>query len=381
MSRAEPAGPAASVTVAPVRTDGDLRAFVDLPLRLHPGDRYVPLWQDGIRGWWTGDGPHTAHGDVDLVLARDATGTVVGRATVHSDRRMDERLGTPTQLMGATEFTDAAVLSALTAHAEEHARAAGRTAVLGPVSLLPNQTGGVITSGFAERGFLDSPWNPEHYPAAWEAAGFTPVWPAATWICQDLRGLVPDEVFPGGAGPLPEGVELHHGRRRGLPAQVGILRGMLNPSFAQLPYYTQITEEELAAATDGLAWLLDERLLLWLTVDGIPSAFVLVVPDLSRFVMSTGGRMRLRDQLRLLLTRRRYREEAVLIIKGTLPAAQGRGLMSLLSHRLLEGLVAGGYRSLRVTFIGEDNPASAAQFAAMGGRPLHGVAFYRKDLA
>lgn len=378
MSRAEGAG---RVTVGPVRSEQELRAFIDLPLRLHPRDRYVPLWQDSIRRWWTGDGPHAQHGAVELVLARDPSGEVVGRSTVHSDDRMDAKVGASTQLLGATEFTGADALAGLTAYAQERARDQGRTVLLGPVSLLPNQTGGVITSGFAERGFVDSPWNPEHYPGAWEAAGFDPVWPAATWICEDLTSLDADAVFGRGAGELPAGVEVHHGRRRGLSRQLGILRAMLNPSFAQLPYYTQISEVELAVATDGLAWLLDERLLLWLTVEGEPSAFVLVVPDLSRFVMSTGGRMALRDQVRLLLTRRRYRDEAVLIIKGTVPDAQGRGLMSVLSHRLLANLVDGGYRSLRVTFIGEDNPASAAQFAAMGGRPLQGVRFYRKDLS
>ena len=41
------------------------------------------------------------------------------------------------------------------------------------MSLLPNQAGGVITSGFAERGFVDSAWNPASYPGIYEAAGFT----------------------------------------------------------------------------------------------------------------------------------------------------------------------------------------------------------------
>ena len=161
--------------VTPVRTEADLREFIDLPLRLHPRERYVPLWQDTIRTWWKGTGPHTAHGDVELVLARDEAGAVVGRSTVHTDARLDDKLGAPTQLLGATEFTDAAALAGLTAHAEERARAGGRTALLGPVSLLPNQTGGVITSGFQHRGFVDSPWNPPAYPLAWEAAGFSPI--------------------------------------------------------------------------------------------------------------------------------------------------------------------------------------------------------------
>ena len=43
-------------------------------------------------------------------------------------------------------------------------------------------------------------------------------------------------------------------------------------------------------------------------------------------------------------------------------ASQHSGL-SLVTREVYAGLVAGGYRRLRVTFIAEDNPASAAVFA------------------
>lgn len=376
------APPADGVVVDPVRTRADLRDFVALPLQLHPRTHHVPLWQDTITRWWRGVGPHTTQGPVDLLLARDADGQVVGRTTLHTDTRLDARVGRPVQLLGATEFTDPAALAAMTGTAVERARRDGREGLLGPVSLLPNQTGGVITSGFADRGFVDSPWNPSWYPAAWEAAGFTRRWPASTWICADLPSLDPDRVFPTGAPGTPrrDAVTLHRGRRRDLDAQLPLLLEMLNASFAELPYYTPITMPELREATDGLAWVLDERLLLWAERDGVPVGFVLTVPDLSEFVMSTGGRMRPLDQVRLLLTRRRYRRDAVLIVKGTVPAARGEGVMSVLSHALLQGLRDGGYERLRVTFIGEDNHASAAQFAAMGGRPLHDARFYERPV-
>lgn len=368
-----------SVSVQRVRTRQALREFVDLPLRLHPRERYVPLWQDVAQRWFTGTGPHTEHGALEMLLVRDAAGVVIGRSTVHTDTRMDARLGQPAVLLGATEFTGGPALTALTAYAQEWGSDRGCTTMLGPVSLLPNQVGGVLTSGFEERGFVDSAWNPQHYPTDWEGAGFTPVWPAATWICAGLGALDPDAVFPRGIA-VPEGVRLHHGSRRRLGEQLPVLRSMLNASFAELAYYTPITSAELDAATDGLAWLLDEPLLLWATRAGEPVAFVLTVPDVSGFVMRTGGRLSLVDQVRLLLTRWRYRREAVLIIKGTVPAARGAGLMSLLAHRLLQNLQAGGYETLRVTFVGEDNPASAAQFRAMGGRPLHGITFYRRPI-
>lgn len=367
-----------TITVRPVDSRADLRAFIDLPTRLYPRDRYVPIWHDAIRRWHRGTGPHVAHGPVRLVLARDGTGEVVGRSTIHSDTRMDAKLGARAQLMGLTDVADAEVLRALVAEAERHARADDRDVLLGPVALLPNQVGGVITSGFEERGFVDSPWNPPATPAAWEAAGFTRVWPAHTWVCEHLGDLDPGRVFP--RGDLPDGVEVRRGDRRNLDEQLPLLRAMLNASFAELPYFTEITASELAVQTDGLAHLLDESLLLYAQRGEDPLAFVLVVPDLTEFVMSTRGRLRLTDQLRLLLTKRRYRREAILVIKGTVPEARGLGLMSVLSRQLLTNLQRGGYQTLRVTFVGEDNAASAAQFEAMGGRPLHGVCFYRKDL-
>lgn len=368
-----------TATVTPVRSRADLREFVRLPLRLHPRSHHVPLWESTIRGWHRGVGPHTRFGDVRLVLARDAEGMVVGRATLHTDRRMDDKLGAPTLLLGAVEVHDADALRAIVRHAEVEAARTGRSSLFGPCSLLPNQTGGVITSGFDQRGFLDSPWNPDWVPAAWEGAGFEPVLPAATWICEDLGALDPDEVFP--RGELAPDLQLRHGDRRHLDEQLPLLRTMLNASFAELPYFTQIEADELEAATDGLAHLLDESLLLFVTRGDDPLAFVLTVPDLSEFVMGTGGRLTLLDQVRLLATRGRYRREAILIIKGTVPSARGLGLMSVLSRELLRNLRAGGYERLRVTFVGEENTASAAQFAAMGGRPLHGVTFYRMDLA
>ncbi|WP_199424100.1 hypothetical protein [Actinotalea solisilvae] len=367
--------------VEEVTTRADLRAFLDLPLRLHPRGLAVPLLASTVTDWWRGRSPHPA--PVTLLLARDGTGAVVGRTTVHTDARLDARLGARSLLFGATEFADDDAARALVAALDR--RAHGHEQLFGPVSLLPNQTGGVITSGFAARGFVDSPWNPARVPATYEALGFERWGEADTWVV-DVPRARDAAASPGRPGQDEwdaAGLTLERGRRSAVPRLVPEVLEVLNRSFAALPYYTPITPAEMAAATDGLGFLVDEDLLLLArdSVSGALVAFLLVVPDLTAFVQRARGRLGPLRQLELLATRGRYREEAVLVIQGTAPERQGRGVLTLLSRELHAALARNGYSRLRCTMIGRDNPGSARQLERFGGRPLHGTTFYRRPVA
>ncbi|MFG2008491.1 hypothetical protein ACGFNF_05395 [Micromonospora sp. NPDC048868] len=357
-----------------------LREFLALTDRVYAGEpRFVPPSRQQVRRWWR-DG-------VPMYVLRDGgTGAVVGRTTLHTDAALDAKLGRRCQLFGLTEFTEAAARPLFEAIVAA-ARAAGdRDALFGPVALLPNQAGGVITSGYADRGFIDSAWNPPRYVTAYESYGFRRRFESDTWICP-VSGAADapcgaDQPGTDQPGTDADGAELrvHRGDVRRLAEQLELLRGMLNASFAQLGYYTEISAAQLRRQTDGLAYLLDESLLLYLTRAGQPVAFVLCVPDISEFVVRVRGDLNLFHQLRLLAVRRRYRREAVLIVKGVLPEYQGRGYQRLLSGALRRNLHAGGYTTLRSTYVGRDNPASAAQYRASGGRPLHGYTFYERAL-
>ncbi|SCL69507.1 GNAT family N-acetyltransferase [Micromonospora peucetia] len=347
-----------------------LREFLALTDRVYADEpRFVPPSRQQVRRWW--------REGVPMYLLRDgATGAVVGRTTLHTDAALDARFGRRCQLFGLTEFTDSAARPLFEAIVTAAHAAGDREVLFGPVALLPNQSGGVITSGYADRGFIDSAWNPPRYVTAYESYGFRRRFESDTWICPVSAGEDVD------LGTDPDGAELvvHRGDVHRLAEQLDLLRELLNASFAQLGYYTEISAAQLRRQTDGLAYLLDESLLLYLTRAGRPVGFVLCVPDISEFVVRVRGNLNLVNQLRLLAVRRRYRREAVLIVKGVLPECQGRGYQRLLSAALRHNLHTGGYTTLRSTYVGRDNPASAAQYRALGGRPLHGYTFYEKAL-
>jgi hypothetical protein len=352
------------------------RIYADAP-------QFVPPLRGQLRDFHARKAPYFRYGDIELVsVLRD--GVVVARTTAHVNSKLDDKLGARQLLFGFTEFVDDdEVFEAIVDELLRRARLTGATRLFGPVNLLPNQSGGVVTSGYDERSFVDGSYSRPYYPAHYERRGFTRRFEGETFVLTGLDRLsapVDELVRFDDARLAEEKLVVRPVNRRRMKEEVAVLRELLNASFAQLGYYTEIDEDELAYQVAGLDFLLDERLALYLYKDGRPVAFILCIPDISEFVQRVNGDLGLLNQLRLLLTKSRYRSEAICVVQGTIPEEQGKGYLALLMRELLRNLVAGGYHTLRGTFIEHQNVASS-RYADRIGRPLHQVTFYSRDVA
>lgn len=380
----------APLRLDPVRTESDLAEFLAAPRRSdrRRASRDVPLLDDTVRAWWRRGAPNGE--PVELLLARRGD-ELVGRTTIHRDARFDAKLGTTATLFGATWAASDRDLRDLLALIEARARRDGTAELFGPVSLLPNQTGGVITSGFDERGFMDSPWNDAWVPTAYERAGFERWYEGDTWIARLGETPTGDAAAaPTDTDLARAGIRIRNASRLTFARDVRELRRLTNTAFEQLPYFTELSPREMRAATSGLIALM--RPPLWLfAIDrssGRPVAFVLAVPDVTSTLQASGGRVAMREVWSILRARPGGRpggtgdgRDAILIIHGADPAVQGRGIVSLLWRELAANLRAGGYEAIRSTSIGRENPASARPIAKLGGVPLHGHTHYRKRVA
>lgn len=354
--------------------------FALLPGRLHPRSLSVPMPAPTLQSWWRG--ARGRQGGVELLLARDRGGRVLGRTTVHSDVRLDARLGSRTLLFGATEFADAEVAAALFAAVEQRAR--GHEQLIGPVSLLPVEGGGVITGGFAQRGFLGSVWNPAGYAAVYEQAGFERLWEGDTWSVQTLPRVPGDPLGPVApeewAAAGVRSARLSPGR---IEATRAAMLDVLNRASAVSPFATERTVGELGSGGAALLALVDPDILRVAhdASTGRIVGFALALPDYTRFLQSTRGRASVLDRARAIVSRTRYRQEAVLVAQCTDPSDQGRGIGGLVGRDLQARLAQRGYRRLRVPYVARGNTSAQTQLERFGGVPLHGVTFYRRALA
>ncbi|WP_293850443.1 hypothetical protein [uncultured Brevibacterium sp.] len=379
------------ITVEQVETRAQLREFCAVPAWMTPAEvaSRVPLLRSDMVAWHRGKSWFPS--PVTLLLARDTHGTVVGRCTMHAHPDMDAKLGSPTLLFGALEFAHRDAFEALMATVDEHAARTGKTHIMGPVSLLPNETGGVVVAGHEHPGFFDSAWNSPLVSHAFETSGFTPFSGGRTWEV-DL-GNVPAKRA---TAPAPQefaevGVELLTPGRLGVRKVLNRVLPTLNEAFDPLPYYTPISTEQFASQTSGLDLLMDPGLIVAAQEVGAKEStpvagFILTVPDPVEHLRATNGALSPTFAARLLRQRllpqrqTTSAKDAVLIIQGSRPSVQGRGVVSLLARQLLSALIQKNYRRLRITFIGEDNPGSEAIPRKAGGHPLHDIRFFLRKV-
>lgn len=186
----EAGGPRSGLTRHRVTTKAELRGFIDLTASIASArgesDHVVPLVASDITAWASGSGWFAE--EVELWLLTDDSGAAVGRVLCHRSRLLAERLSDgpgaqapETLFFGALEALDATVIEEIIALVLDRADALGACRVFGPVSPLPNVTGGLVTAGFEHPGFFDTAWNPEFIAETFAAAGFSTWGPAQTW--------------------------------------------------------------------------------------------------------------------------------------------------------------------------------------------------------
>lgn len=364
-----------------ITTPGALKGWLNLTDRLYSGGQFVPPIRQQIHSIFRAHG--NRHGTTAAFYVVEDAGTVLARTTAHNNDALDEKLGERLQLFGFTEFVERYdVFETLMGGVESVARENGRSTLFGPANLLPNEAGGVISSGFESRGFLDSAYNPTYYPEFYARMGFAERFPSATYVCDSIQtGPSPNEVLQFDDARIErERLEIRYGDRAHFQEQLDLLRVMLNSSFAARPYYTQISLEDMNDRMAGLNYLLDERLLIYLMREGKPVAFVVCIPDISLFLMKVRGNLSPFRQLALLLTRKSYKREALLVIGGVIPACAGTGYFQLLMRELFRNLQKGCYEAVRVTSIELNNPAASSAMVKMKGRVLHHLAYYQRRL-
>lgn len=286
-----------ALSIRPVRTKADRKAFVDLAWRLYADDpNWVPPLKSEVHGLLDPDeNPWFEHGEAELFLARRGD-RVVGRVSAQIDRLVldmpaEQGGGPGTGQWGMFEAEDGEVAAALIDAAEQWLRTKGMTRALGPFSLSIWDEPGLLVEGHDHPPTVMMGHHLPCYQAWIEAAGHVQAKDLYTYELDIVKELPPliQRIIAG--GEKNDRIRIRKVDKSRFDEEAALILGILNDAWSGNWGFIPLTDAEIAYAGKKLKPIVFEDLIRVAELDGEPVAFMITLPDLNEFTRDLDGRL------------------------------------------------------------------------------------------
>jgi GNAT superfamily N-acetyltransferase len=283
------------ITIRPVITKADKKAFIDLPYRLYANDaNWVPPLKQDVYATITPDkNPWFEHGEAQLFLA-ERNAKVVGRISAHLDflalkQPPEQGMGPGVGNWGLFEAEDAEVAAALMSTAEDWLRGKGMVRSLGPISLSIWEEPGLLVKGHDHPPTVLMGYDNATYEPWVEAAGYAGVQDLYTYVIPIDRPFPPLVERIVASGERNKRIVMRRVNKRNFDAEAALILSILNDAWSGNWGFVPITDAEVAHTGKQLKPIVYEDLIRIAEVDGEPVAFMMTWPDLNEKIGTFGG--------------------------------------------------------------------------------------------
>jgi GNAT superfamily N-acetyltransferase len=377
----------APVTIRPVQTKKDKKAFVDFAWEVYKDDpHWVPPLKDEVHGLITpGKNPWFEHARAQLWLA-ERDGKVVGRISAQVDDLVQEHMGKGIGNWGFFDALDGEAAAELIKTAEDWLRKQGMTSALGPISLSIWDEPGLEIEGFAEPPTaMMGHHKPEYQP--WiEAAGYTKAKDLVTYglNIEHWEDPMIDRLIA--MGERNSKIRIRMVDKSKFDQEAKLILNLLNDAWSNNWGYVPLTEAEIAYAGKKLKPIIFEELVRIAEVDGEPVAFMLTIPDINELTMDLNGELFPFNFIKLLWRLRKPRTRRLRVpLMGVAKKLHHTRLASQLAFMMIEYTRREGTKKYGAThgefgWILEDNKGMLSIAQLPGASINHRYRIYEKQL-
>lgn len=332
-----------SITVRPVLTAADRKAFIALPYRLYANDpHWVPPLKSEVaaqidpkkNGWFS-------HAEAQLYIA-ERNGAVVGRVSAHIDTLAltmptEKGFGPGVGFWGMFEAEDEATATALIAQAEQWLRGKGMTRAVGPCGLSVWEEPGLLIEGHDHSPTVLMGHHLPQYQGWIEAAGYQPVKQMITYeldITKDFPPIVQRIIA---AGEKNQRIHIRRVNKAKFAEEAKIIVNILNDAWSDNWGFVPLTQPEVDDVGKKLKPLVFEDLIRIAELDGEPVAFMITLPDMNEPLKPMGGSLLPFNWLKLLLWLRAPKARTMRVpLMGVVKKLQASRMASQLAFMMIE---------------------------------------------
>ncbi len=332
------------LTIERVESPGQKREYIRIPFDVNGKDPcWVPsLFMDARNSLDRKHHPFHEHADVEFLLARDDSGTAVGRVCATVNHAFVDFHGEKTGHFGFFEVSRSQeAASALLNAASDWVRERGMERIQGPFNFSTNETCGCLVEGFNTPPMVMMPHNPPWYEELILGAGFHKEMDLlAYWAEKDVHNFdrlsrVADLVR------RRENVTLRPLNMRRFKEDLRVVMDIYRECWCENWGFVPTTQREFDSLAQEMKLMLVASMAPVVEFDGVPVAFGVALPDANVGIKKGGGRL-LPTILALKVPPFRVKIDRVrVLLMGVKKEFRGRGLEALIvdsivreSHRL-----------------------------------------------
>ena len=343
--------PAAAITIRPVASKADKKAYIELAYRLNLSDpNWIPPLKDEVNGLITpGKNPWFEHAEAQLFLALRG-GRVVGRISAQVDQLVLEHMGAGLGQWGMFEAEDEAVGMALLRAAEAWLKAKGMTRAMGPFSLGIWDEPGLLIHGFDHPPMVMMGHNNSRYEAWIEGAGYKGIKDLLTYdlpVDVPFPPLVRRIVESGEKNPR---IRIRNINKKKFDEEAALILSILNEAWSENWGFIPLTDAEIAFAGKKLKPIVLEDMVLVAEYDGEPVAFMMTLPDVNEFLADLKGELFPFGVVKLLWRLKKMRPKGGRVpLMGVVKKLHASRLASQLAFMMIERTRRAGNQHYGIT--------------------------------
>ncbi len=350
-----------SCVIRPVQSRRDLKKFIQFSYDFYRGNPFwvPPLRVDQFETLNPRKNPFFEHGRMQLFLALDANGQVVGRIAaiingMHLKTHADEA-----GFFGFFETQEHyEIAEALLDAAASWLSEQGMQLIRGPVNPSLNDTSGLLVNGFDRVPSIMMSYNPPYYEDYLLRWGFSRV--MTLWAYYIHRKHVAMDR-------LRRGAAIVHRRTPGLSLrildmsrfdeEVTTVREIFNDAWSDNWGFVPITDHEFSHLAGAMKQIIDPNMCFFVELDGTPVGFTITLPDINPALqrLPNGRLFPFGFAKLLILTKFAKVRELRMPLMGIRKAYQGRALDVLPVLESIEKSTHYGYSACETSWILDNN--------------------------
>jgi GNAT superfamily N-acetyltransferase len=364
----------APVTITPVTSARDRKRFIDFAYDFYREDYPAwipPLRQDVGHTLDPKHNPFFEHGEIQLFLAEDPRGDVVGRIAAILNGMHLETYGDGVGFFGFFEAPDDYVVAeVLLDAASAWLRDRDLTHMRGPTNPSLNDTAGLLTQGFQREPAILMPYNPPYHEDLLVRYGFERV--MTMWAYYVHKKYVKVDKLRRGARIVRHrtpGLHLRTLDMDRFDRDARTILDIYNDAWSDNWGHVPMTPSEFERLAKDLKQIVDPNIVFLLEKDGEPIAFSISLPNLNLALRHVKDGRLFPFGLPKLLAYAQFGGiyECRMPLMGVRKAYQGRALDTLLVLATIEHGPQHGYDACEMSWVLDTNNVLKNSLVDMGG--------------